>query len=174
MDEIGNLEPLEAEHDLSGFDCGEAALNAWLQKHALKNQARNNTRTFVLPTIQGDRRKIAAFYSLVVATLAHEDAPQNLREGASPRHPIPAILLARLAVAKAYQGKGIGKALLKDALRRSLGISRQVGVRAVLVHAKADAVAFYTTTAGFEPSPTDPLHLILPMQDIAKAFKQTG
>ena len=171
MDEIGNLEPLGSGHDLSGFDCGEAALNAWLHKHALKNQSRNNTRTFVLPTIQTCGKKVVAFYSLVVATLAHEDALQSLREGSSSKHPIPAILLARLGVTKEYQAKGIGKALLKDALKRSLSISREVGVRAVLVHAKAEAASFYIAAAGFEPSPTDPLHLILPIQDIAEAFK---
>jgi len=114
---------------------------------------------------------VIAFYSLVVATLAHEDALHSLREGASPRHPIPAILLARLGVAKAWQGKGIGKALLKDALVRALAISREVGVRAVLVHAKAGSAPFYVKEAGFEPSPTDPFHLILPIQDIAEALK---
>jgi len=171
MDELGNLEPLGPEHDLSGFDCGKIALNGWLQKHALKNQGRNNTRTFVLAKIQPAGQTVVAFYSLVVATLAHEDAIQPLREGASPRNPIPAILLARLGVAKEYHGKGLGKALLKDALQRSLAISQQVGVRAVLVHAKADAVAFYVSQAGFAPSPTDPFHLILPIQDIAKALK---
>jgi GNAT superfamily N-acetyltransferase len=171
MDELGNLEALGPEHDLSGFDCGEADLNAWLFKHALKNQSRNNTRTFVLPTIQSGGGKVIAFYSLVVATLAHEDALQPLREGASPKNPIPAILLARLGVTKEYKGRGIGKALLKDALRRALDISRQVGVRAVLVHAKAGSAAFYVKEAGFQPSPTDPLHLILAMQDVAEAFK---
>jgi len=171
VDELGNLEALGPEHNLSGFDCGEASLNAWLNKYALKNQSRNNTRTFVLPTIQNCGNKVVAFYSLVVATLAHEDAIQPLREGASPRHPIPVILLARLGVSKEYQGRGLGQALLKDALERALSISRQVGVRAVIVHAKAGSSSFYVKTAGFEPSPTDPLHLILPIQDIAKALK---
>ncbi len=172
MDRIGDLEALGPGHDLTGFDCGEAALNAWLHKHALMNQSRNNTRTFVLSTIENCGRKVVGFYSLVAATLAHEDAPQSLREGASSKHPIPAILLARLGVAKEYQARGMGKALLKDALKRSLSISQQVGIRAVLVHAKAGAASFYIAAAGFEPSPTDPLHLILPIQDIAKAFKQ--
>jgi GNAT superfamily N-acetyltransferase len=171
MDEIGNLEALGSGHDLSSFDCGEAALNAWLSKHALKNQSRNNTRTFVLPTIEKCGRKVVAFYSLVVATIAHEDAPQSLKEGTSPKHPIPVILLARLGVAKEYQGRKIGQALLKDALLRALSISQQVGVRTVLVHAKAGSAPFYEKFAGFLPSPTDSLHLLLPIQDIAKAFK---
>jgi predicted GNAT family N-acyltransferase len=171
MDEIGNLEALGPEHDLSGFDCGEAALNAWLNKHALKNQSRNNTRTFVLPTTEKCGRKVIAFYSLVVATLAHEDAIQPIKDGASPKHPIPVILLARLGVTKEYQGRQIGQALLKDALLRALGISQQVGVRAVIVHAKAGSAAFYQKFAGFAPSPTDPLHLLLPIQDIAAALK---
>ena len=137
MDEIGNLEALGPEHDLSGFDCGEAALTAWLNRHALKNQSRNNTRTFVLPTIEKCGRKVIAFYSLVVATIAHEDALQPTKEGSSPKNPIPVILLARLGVTKEYQGRKLGQALLKDALLRALDISRQVGVRAVLFHAKA-------------------------------------
>jgi GNAT superfamily N-acetyltransferase len=171
MDEIGNLEPLGPQHDLSGFDCGEATLNAWLNNHALKNQSRNNTRTFVLPTIEKCGRKVIAFYSLVVATIAHADALQSLKEGASPKHPIPVILLARLGVTKEYGGRKIGPALLKDALLRALGISQQVGVRAVLVHAKAGSAPFYEKYAGFAPSPTDPLHLLLPIQDIAAALK---
>jgi GNAT superfamily N-acetyltransferase len=171
MDEIGNLEPLGPEHDLSGFDCGEAALNAWLNKHALKNQSRNNTRTFVLPTIEKCGRKIIAFYSLVVATIAHEDALQPIKEGSSPKHPIPVILLARLGVTKEYQGRKIGQALLKDALLRALGISREVGVRAIVVHAKAGSAPFYEKFAGFAPSPTDPLHLLLSIQDIAENCK---
>jgi len=171
MDEIGNIEALGPEHDLSGFDCGEAALNAWLTKHALKNQSRNNTRTFVLPTIEKGGKKVVAFYALVVATIAHEDALQQLREGSSPKHPIPVILLARLGVTKDYQGRRLGHALLKDALERALSISKQVGVRAVIVHAKGDSAPFYIKAAGFEPSPTDPLHLILPIQDIAEALR---
>ena len=171
MDEIGKLEALTSGHGLADFDCGKPALNEWLRKHALKNQSRNNTRTFVLSTVEKCGSKVIGFYSLVVATLAHEDAIQPLREGASPKNPIPAILLARLGVTNEYQGKGIGKALLKDALRRALSISQQVGVRAVLVHAKEGSDEFYKKEAGFAPSPTDPLHLILPMQDIAEAFK---
>jgi predicted N-acetyltransferase YhbS len=142
-----------------------------LHKHALKNQARNNTRTFVLPTSEKCGRKVIAFYSLVVATIAHEDALQPIKEGSSPKHPIPVILLARLGVTKEYQGRKLGQALLKDALLRALGISREVGVRAVLVHAKAEAAPFYEKFAGFAPSPTDPLHLLLPIQDIAENFK---
>ena len=173
MDEIGNLEPLDAGHDLSVFDCGEPALNDWLRKHAVKNQARNNTRTFVLPTREKCGNKVIAYYALVVATLAREDAIQPLREGSSPRHPIPAILLARLGVTKEYQGQGLGKALLKDALQRSLNISKEVGVRVVLVHAKESAAEWYRREAGFTPSPTDPLHLMLSMQDVAVAFRQS-
>lgn len=171
MDELGNLEALGPGHDLNGFDCGEAALNTWLLKHSLKNQARNNTRTFVLPTLERCGKKVVAFYSLVAATIAHEDAIQPIKEGASPKHPIPVILLARLGITKEYQGRKIGQALLKDALKRSLNISREVGVRAVLVHAKAGAASFYEKYGGFEPSPTDPLHLILPIQDIEEASK---
>ncbi len=167
MDEIGNLEPLGPEHDLSGFDCGEDTLNVWLARHALKNQSRNNTRTFVLPTVEKCGRKVVAFYSLVVATIAHVDAIQPIKEGASPKHPIPVILLARLGVSKEYKGQKIGQALLKDALLRAFSISQQVGVRAVLVHAKAGSAPFYEKFAGFEPSPTDPHHLLLPIQDIA-------
>jgi GNAT superfamily N-acetyltransferase len=170
MDEIGNIEPLGVEHDLKAFECGETALNEWLNKHALKNQSRNNTRTFVLPTIEKCGGKVIGFYTLVVATLAHVDAIHPLREGTSPKHPIPAILLARFAVATGYQGQGLGKALLKDVLKRALAISEQVGVRAVLVNAKPNSAEFYKDQAGFVPSPTDPLHLILPIQDIAAAF----
>jgi hypothetical protein len=166
MDELGNLELLGPEHDLSGFDCGEAALNSWLLRHALKNQASNNSKTYVLPTIPSCGKKVVGFYALVGATLTHDKAIPSLHAGTPKSQVIPAILLARLAVAREYQKMGLGKALLKDALKQCLAASRIIGIRAVLVHAKPGAESFYAQAAGFEASPTDPLHLILPIQDI--------
>jgi GNAT superfamily N-acetyltransferase len=171
MDELGNIETLDSGHDLKGFDCGEVALNTWLTRHALKNQASNNSRTFVLPTIPSCGNKVVGFYALVIASLTHEDAIASLLSGTPRNQTISAILLARLGVSKEYQGKGLGAALLKDALKQCLIVSQHVGVRAVLVHAKPGADAFYIAKAGFERSPTDPLHLMLPIQDIADAFK---
>ena len=172
MDELGNLESISREHDVQGFKCGELALDNWLVRYALINQQSGSTKTFVLPTIPQCGRKVVAFYSLVAGSAVREDAIPAVMAGTPTNQAVPVVLLARLAVAKDYQGKGIGPAILKDALRKALDVSRVIGVRAVLVHAKhAKAVAFYKKTAGFEPSPTNPLHLMLPIQEIADAFK---
>lgn len=169
MDELGSVELLTAEHDMTGFDCGEPALNSWLARFALKNQSSNNSKTYVLATIPSYGRKIVGFYVLVVATLTHEQAIESLHKGTPKNQMIPAILLARLGISKDYQGQGLGKALLKDALKQCLAVSRIIGVRAVLVHAKPGKDTFYAKSAGFEPSPTDPLHMMLPIQTLLAA-----
>lgn len=171
MDEIGNIEELSGLHQVDNFDCGVEALNRWLSNHALANHLIGATKTFVLPTIEVANKHIVGFYSLVVASITHDEATSKVSSGMPPRHPIPAILLARLGVAVEYQDRKLGKALLKDAIMRSLNVSKQVGVRTMLVHAKdKEAANFYKHNAGFEPSPTDPLHLLLLIKDIENAL----
>lgn len=156
-----NPEPLGKAHDCEAFDCGEPALNDWLKRHALQAQRSHSARVFV--TTDGER--VVGYYAIASAHVQAEDASERVKKG-MPRHPIPVILLARLAVDKDHQDRRIGRSFLMDALLRAEQIADQLGVRAVLVHAKHDRARSWYLKYGFEPSPTDPLHLLLLVKDI--------
>jgi len=155
---------LAKQHEIAEFDCGKQPLNDFLIKFALQNQASGGARTYV--TTRGNR--VIGYYSLAPASVLPEDAPARIIKGQG-KYPVPVILMARFAVDKNEQGKGIGKALLRDALRRGLAGSETIGGRAFLVHAKdEEAFAFYSKF-GMEQSPTIPLHLFLLFKDIRQA-----
>jgi len=157
------IEKLATGHDLSGFDCGKDALNRFLQRHALGSQQANTAQTYVLS--RGNT--VCGYYSLTVGAVAHEDATTRVRQGIA-RHPIPVILLARLAVDRTMAGQGLGAALLKDAVIRTAGAATTVGARALLVHAKDDDAKAFYEHFNFDPSPTDPYHLFLNIKDVKR------
>lgn len=148
-------------HDRSAFDCGVPALNEYLKRYALQNQRKNAARTYV--ATRGNR--IAAYYTLAYGSVAGDEAPPSVQAGLA-RHPIPVILLARLAVDLTEKGQGLGAGLLKDALLRTLQAAEIAGLRAMLLHAKDDAARSFYEKFGFEPSPTAPYHLFLRVSDI--------
>lgn len=152
---------LAATDQLDAFDCGQAALNQFLQRHALVNQKANSAQTYVC--CQGD--VVVGFYSLAVGSVAPQAAPARVTKGLA-RHPVPVMILARLAVDKAHQRKGLGRALLKDALLRTAQAADIAGIRCLLVHAKDDAARQWYESWEFEPSPTDPYHLFLMLKDL--------
>lgn len=154
---------IERGHDLSAFDCGSAALNDYLRKHALANHLSESARTYVAR--RGNR--VVGYYSLAAGAVSPEQVPERVKKGLA-RHPVPVILLARLAVDRTEQGKGLGKGLLKDALLRAAQAADLIGCRAVLVHAKDEAAKAFYAQFDFDPSPTDPLHLFLLMKDVRK------
>lgn len=161
------IEVLAAEHDVSGFDCGQPRLNDFLKRHAFANQRANAGRTIVM----AQQKRVIGYYTLAPASVAHEHAPMRVTKGLA-RHPIGVILLARLAVDKPWQaGKGVGKALLKDALRRTVQAAEIISARALLVHAKDERAKAFYEHFDFEPSPSDPLHLFLLTKDIAALMK---
>lgn len=143
------------------FDCGQTALNQFLQRYALVNQKANSAQTYVC--CQGD--EVVGFYSLAVGSVDPESAPPRVMKGLA-RHPVPVMILARLAVDKAHQRKGLGQALLKDALLRTAQAADIVGIRCLLVHAKDDTAQLWYESWEFEPSPTDPYHLFLMLKDL--------
>jgi GNAT superfamily N-acetyltransferase len=155
-------EPLTQDHAVSEFDCGKhASLTEWLRRYALQSQQANSTRTYVVHR----ENRVVGYYSLSASNVRKEDASGRAAKY-QPAHPIPAILLARLAVDKSEQKRDLGPALLKNALQRCLAGSKQIGARAVLVHAIAgDAKSFYQHY-GFEEGPGSELHLMLLMKDI--------
>jgi GNAT superfamily N-acetyltransferase len=160
-------EPLNSSHDLNGFDCGRPALDNWLTEHALANQKGGTSRVFV--TVDDDGR-VVGFYALSAAQVEPEDATARLMKGQPKARPVPVVLLGRLAVDTDVQGRGLGQSLLRDALRRCLQASEDVGIRALTVHAKDEATRAWYERNGFDESPTDPLHLILLLKDLRKTL----
>jgi GNAT superfamily N-acetyltransferase len=163
VSETRSIEKLRREHALDAFDCGQPDLNSWLLKHALQNQSANAAQTYL--GLVNDA--VVGYYSLAVGQVEYTDAPERLQKGLA-RHPIPIMLLARLAVHKDWQGKGIGRALLRDAVLRTLQAADIAGLRALAVHAKDDKARKYYERFDFAPSPTDPLHLFVLLKDIRK------
>lgn len=157
------IEKLAASHNAQDFDCGKPALNQFLIKHALQSQQSNSATTYVACK----ENKIIGYYSLVVGAVEHEETPEQIKKGLS-RHPVPLMILARLAVNRNEQGKGIGKGLLKDALLRTAQAADIAGIRALVIHVKDDEAKSWYAQFDCDPSPTDPLHLYLLIKDIKK------
>jgi GNAT superfamily N-acetyltransferase len=164
-----SIEKIAPHHAVEGFDCGSEALNRYLIRFALANQRASTAQTY-LGLADG---RVIGFYTLVVGEIAYDDGPERLGKGLA-RHPIPVMLLARLAVSRDWQGCGLGAGLLKDAMRRTMQAADIAGIRALAVHAKDDkAVAFYQRF-DFLPSPTDPLHYFLLLKDLRKAVSEAA
>ena len=157
------IEKLARHHAVEDFDCGQAALNRFLLRFALTSQQANASQTYVGLA----DAEIAGFYTLVVGEVAYADAPERLTKGLA-RHPVPLMLLARLAVSAAWQGRGIGAGLLKDAMRRTVQVADIVGIRALAAHAKDGAARAFYAHFGFVASPTDPLHVFLLTKDLQR------
>jgi GNAT superfamily N-acetyltransferase len=156
--------PLTAEHDLSGFDCGEPVLNDWLRYRALKNESRFS-RTYVV--CEGNR--IVGYFCISAGAVDRAVAPGKVRRNAPDT--IPVSVIGRLAVSRDHAGKGLGADLLSDALRRIALASQSIGIGAVLVHAKDDAAKrFYLRCAEFIEYPDDSRTLFLPIETVVAVF----
>jgi GNAT superfamily N-acetyltransferase len=161
--------PLQKAHDLSAFDCGAPALNDYLRKFAFQNHQNRSARSYV--TTRDTR--VVGYYTLAAGSVSRDDVPPRLAKGLG-NYPIPVILLARLAVDRTEQGKGLGAALLKDAIFRAAQAADIVGCRALLVHAKDQAAQAFYSKFDFEPSPVHELHLYLLMKDILANLEDTN
>jgi GNAT superfamily N-acetyltransferase len=161
MTETRRIEKLRRDHPVDSFDCGQEALNQWLRKHALQNQGAGSAQTYV--GLDGDT--LIGYYSLAVGQIEYKDAPERLRKGLA-HHLVPIMLLARLAVDKNWQKKGVGRALLRDAMLRTLQAAEIAGIRALAVHAKDEAARRYYEQFDFVPSPVDSLHMLVLLKDI--------
>lgn len=149
-------EPLSAKHAVSEFSCGEPALDEWLKRRALANQASGASRTFVANTGDG---KVVGYYALAAGAVALADATGNVRRNMPD--PIPVLVLGRLAVDIRTRGHHLGAALLKDAVARATAVAENAGVRALLVHALHEKARNFYLKYGLQPSPTDHLTLML-------------
>lgn len=160
--------PIEDGDAVRDFDCGKPPLNDFLKQRALKNEGRAS-RTYVICSAAGeDAGSVAGYYSLAAGAIAHEDAPTWAKRNMP--NPIPAFVLGRLAIDSRHQGKGLGKALLKEAIQRSLEASHSIGARALIVHAIDDEAIGYYAQYGFQRFPTDSRTLFLPVETLAKSL----
>jgi GNAT superfamily N-acetyltransferase len=162
-------EPLGKHHRLDDFRCGELALDEWLKRHARAAHASDSARVFVATLEDGE--SVVGYYALAAAQVAPKDATTRALKGQPRARPVPAILLARLAVDERHQGAGLGRSLLQDVLLRCVEAAEAIGARVLLVHAKHDAAKEWYMQFEFEASPTDPLHLLMLLKDV-RAFLQ--
>jgi GNAT superfamily N-acetyltransferase len=160
------IEKLDRRHVVEAFDCGREPLNRFLSRYALQNQQAGAAQTYV--ALAGDL--IVGYYTLVVGQVEYDDAPQRLSKGLA-RYPVPIMLLARLAIAVEWQGKGLGAGLLKDAMLRTLQAAEIAGIRAFAVHAKDDEAKAFYEHFDFESSPSDSYHLFRLLKDIRGLLK---
>jgi GNAT superfamily N-acetyltransferase len=156
---IGAPERLAADHDLASFDSGSPVLDDWLRRRALPNQESGASRTYVIRAGQ----RVIGYYALAAGAIAPAEATGRTRR--NMRDPVPVMVLGRLAVDARYQSRGLGRALLRDAILRTLQAADIAGIRAILVHAiSEDAKRFYER-CGFLPSPVDPMTLMITLRD---------
>jgi GNAT superfamily N-acetyltransferase len=162
--EVGAPETLRADHDLSSFESGTPALDDWLRRRAQRNQESGASRTYVI--CAGNH--VVGYYALAVGAVAQAEATGRTRRNMPD--PVPVMVLGRLAVDAAFQGRGLGRALLRDAVLRTMQAADIAGIRAILVHAiSEDARSFYQR-CGFQPSPVDPMTLMITLRDAEQAM----
>jgi len=164
MGEITPPEPLTTAHNVESFACGVPVLDEWLKRRALKNESSGASRTFVVCS----DGQVIGYYALATGSVGHGDAPGKVRRNMPD--PVPVIVLGRLAIDERWQHAGLGRSLLRDAILRTLSVSQQAGVKALLVHTLSeDSKQFYLRN-GFRESPLDPMTLIISLQDAAHNF----
>ncbi|MFN0194674.1 MAG: GNAT family N-acetyltransferase [Aestuariivirga sp.] len=148
-------ETLRPDHDLDAFDSGVPPLDAWLKRRALGNEGEGASRTYVVCV----RQRVIGYYALAAGSLMHGEATGAVRRNMPD--PVPVALLGRLAVDRAWQGKGLGRDLIRDAILRVLGAADVIGLRAILVHAISDEARAFYERCGFAASPVDPMTLMI-------------
>lgn len=169
---VWHEEPIDKKYDREAFDCGEAALNEFLRRHARKSHDLGGAKTF-LAIDDTDYKTIHGFYSLSPASIEYARTPEIVRRGLA-RHEVPGFRLARLAVDLQFQGQGVGGQLLLAAGRRCLLASAEVGGVALVIDAKNERAAVWYASYGAVPLTDVPLSLLLPLATIKTALKAAG
>ncbi len=170
---MGGLSPwriqaIQKEHDRAAFDSGRPELDDFLRRFARQNEEKGLSRTYVATSAEDSR--VLGYFSIRSGAVASEQIPEEERRRL-PRYPVPVVHLARLAVDRGFRGRGLGEALLMEALRRSVEVSRSLGVFAVEVVAKDDEARRFYEKYGFRSLRDDPCHLYLSIRTIWKALR---
>lgn len=156
--------PLADHHNLDNFDSGVASLDEWLRRRARANQAAGASRTFVI--CEGD--DVAGYYALSSGSISTNEASGRMRRNMP--EPIPVVVLGRLAIGKSYQGKGIGRAMVRDAAKRVIAAGDEIGIRGIVVHAISEEAKAFYLALGFLQSPTADMTLMIPIADLKAAL----
>ena len=157
--------PLAADHELEEFNSGTPPLDEWLKRRARQNEASGASRTYVI----AEGRRVVGYYGLAAGSVLHVAATGRVRRNMPD--PVPVALLGRLAVDRQWQGKGLGAALLRDAVLRVIGAAETIGVRAILVHTISDEAKAFYEHWGFRPSATDPMTLMITVEEAQKMLR---
>jgi len=164
LDCIGPPEKLSAHHVLSVFGSRSLVLDGWLKRRAWANQKNGASQTYVVCV----KKSVVGYYALATGAVTQAEATGRTRR--KMPDPIPVMVLGRLAVDSGYQGQGLGRALLKDAILRTLQAADIAGIRAILVHAISDEARHFYERAGFHPSPIEPMTLMITLNDAKRAL----
>ena len=167
MGEVSQLlppEPLAEAHDFADFRCGDTSLDDWLKRRARANQASGASRTYVV--CQDNR--VVGYYALASGVVTVENATGRFTRNMP--NPVLVAVLARLAVDHEWQGKGIGRALFRDAARRVAQAADAIGIRGIVVHAISEEAKSFYMALGFDPGPREPMTLMVTLSDIRAAL----
>ncbi len=159
-------QPLADKHRLADFGCGDPSLDDWLKRRARKNQANGSSRTYVV--CEGDT--VIGYYRLAAGAIGHAQAPASLKRNRPD--PVPVLVLGRLAIHKDHHQKGIGTALLNDAIRRAIQAADIAGVTALLVHALSEQARRFYLSRGFIESSIKPMTLCLMLASVGQALRE--
>jgi len=157
-------ELLTEDHQLESFASVELTLDEWLRRRALANRASGASRTYVI----ADGGRVIGYYALASGAIAQTHVTGRFRRDMP--EPIPVVILARLAVDRSQQGRGLGRALFRDAARRVLNAADTIGIRGIVVHAISDEARRFYVALGFDPCPRDSMTLVVTLADIRAAF----
>lgn len=157
--------PLAAHHQFEDFASGEDSLDDWLKRRARANQLSGATRTFVVC----EESRVVAYYALASGAVTLKQVPGRFRRNMPD--PIPVVILARLAVDRSWQGRGVGRALFRDAALRVLQAADIIGVRGIVVHAISDEARQFYTALGFDECPHEPMMLVVTLAELRTAFE---
>jgi GNAT superfamily N-acetyltransferase len=161
-------EKLTPAHDLSQFQCGEAELDDWLRRKALHNEECGASRSYVVRS----GRRVVGYYALAASAVTHTNAPGRVRRNMP--NPVPVMVIGRLALDLRFQGRGIGSALLRDAVLRTVQAAEIAGIRAILVHAISENAKRFYLKSGFIASPVDPMTLMISVADAVNALRENS
>lgn len=161
-------ELLSAGQQLENFDCGVAGLSDWLRKRALVNNREGASRTYVV----AEDRNVVGYYALAAGEIAIAEAAGRFRRNMP--NPVPVALLGRRAIDRRYHGQGLGRAVFRDGANRVLNAADTLGIRGMIVHAISDEARAFYIALGFEPSPIEPLTLMVTLADLRAAPCHNG
>ncbi len=162
--ELAPPEPLADRHEIQEFSSGEGSLDDWLRRRARANQVSGGSRTYVVC----EEKRVVAYYALASGAVMAENATGRLRRNMP--NPIPVAVLARLAVDRGWQGKGLGRALFRDAARRVTNAADAIGIRGIVVQAISEEAKNFYLALGFDPSPREPMMLMVTLADVRAAL----